>query len=76
MSVYTMTLDSGLYFWSLMGRCTIPIDRSQLIAVIPVLRLLNSLEIFTDSIDVTSTSIPQEKEFRPTILSPSRRKLF
>ncbi|KFH62117.1 hypothetical protein MVEG_11756 [Podila verticillata NRRL 6337] len=71
-----MTLDSGLYFWSLMGRCTIPIDRSQLIAVIPVLRLLNSLELYTDSIEITSTSIYQKKEFRRSVLSPSKRKLF
>lgn len=44
MFVYTMILDSDLYFWSLMGQYAIPTDPSDLTGVIPILRLLNSLE--------------------------------
>ena len=45
MFVYTMTWDSGVYFWSLLGQSVIPFDRSCLSTVYPVLRLLHSLKV-------------------------------
>ncbi|KAF8926806.1 hypothetical protein BGZ47_002523 [Haplosporangium gracile] len=71
LSVYTMEFKSGIYHWSQLGACYLPVDRTDGSRILPCMELLRTLERYLSHINVNCVPTPPSNDDRDKVGKPS-----